>query len=75
VETVTVPAGSFLALKLQSTLIWTDAAGTTRTQTIINWRDTVTSVSVKQTISTAYSGTALSVGYPVASAVELLPGP
>ena len=43
VESVTVPAGTFTTLKLQSTLTWTDANGTTRTQTISNWRDVATS--------------------------------
>jgi hypothetical protein len=73
-ETVTVPAGSFQALKLQSTLTWT-VGGTTRTQTITNWRDSVSSISVKESISTAYSGTPLSGGYPIESAVELVSGP
>ena len=73
-ESVTVPAGSFQALKLQSTLTWT-VGGTTRTQTITNWRDSVTSISVKESISTAYSGTPLSGGYPIESAVELTSGP
>src|SRR5579863_7978465 len=31
-ESVTVPAGTFSVIKLQSTITWTDALGTTRTQ-------------------------------------------
>jgi carbohydrate-binding DOMON domain-containing protein len=56
VELVTVPAGTFSAIKLQSTLTWTDTLGTTRTQTVTNWRDVATSIWVKEEISYAYSG-------------------
>jgi hypothetical protein len=65
VESVTVPAGTYTAVKLQSTLTWTDAEGTTRTQTITNWRDVATSYSVKQSISVAYSGVLPTNGYAV----------
>jgi hypothetical protein len=71
VESVTVPAGTFSAIKLQSTLTWTDGEGTTRTQTITNWRDVATSVSVKQEISIAYSGTPPTTGYAVSREILL----
>jgi hypothetical protein len=70
-ESVTVPAGTFSAIKLQSTLTWTDAQGTRRTQTVINWRDVLTSISVKQSISIAYSGTLPTTGYAVSRAIIL----
>jgi hypothetical protein len=65
VESVTVPAGTYTAIKLHSTLTWTDAEGTTRTQTITNWRDVATSYSVKQSISVAYGGALPTNGYAV----------
>jgi hypothetical protein len=65
VETVTVPAGSFTAIKLQTTITWTSAGGTTRTQTTTNWRDVATSHSVRQDISIAVSGTLPTTGYAV----------
>jgi hypothetical protein len=71
VESVTVPAGTFSTIKLQSTVTWTDALGTTLTQTVTNWRDIVTSVPVKTEISYAYSGTLPMNGYPM-NRVELL---
>ncbi len=71
VETVTVPAGTYTAIKLQSTLTWTDAQGTTRTQTISNWRDVATSYSVKQTISIAYGGVLPTDGYAVSRELVL----
>jgi hypothetical protein len=71
VESVTVPAGTFSAIKLQSTLTWTDAQGTTRTQTITNWRDVTTSISVKQEFSIAYSGTLPTTGYAVSREILL----
>jgi hypothetical protein len=71
VESVTVGAGTFTALKLQSTVTWTDAAGTTRTQTITNWRDVATSHSVKQEISIAVSGTPPAAGYAVSRSIQM----
>jgi hypothetical protein len=71
VESITVPAGTFTALKLQSTVTWTDAGGTTRIQTIINWRDTATLYSLKQQISIAVSGNLPTTGYPVSRSIEL----
>ncbi len=71
VESVSVPAGTFNAIKLQSTISWTDAQGTMRTQTITNWRDVLTSVSVKQSVSIAYAGTLPTNGYPVSRQIVL----
>jgi hypothetical protein len=71
VESVTVPAGTFNAIKLQSTITWTDAQGTMRTQTVTNWRDVLTSISVKQSITITYAGTPLTGGYPVSREIVL----
>jgi hypothetical protein len=70
-ESVTVPAGTFNALKLQSTLTWTDSQGTQRTQTITNWRDVQTSVSVKQSVTIAVAGTAPTTAYAVSREIQL----
>jgi hypothetical protein len=51
--------------------MWTDANGTTRTQTISNWRDIATTVSVKQEISIAYSGVIPASGYAVSRTIVL----
>jgi|SRR5665213_809441 len=67
VETITVPAGTYSTLKLNSTVQWTDANGTTHTQTVSNWRDINTMISVKEVVSIAYSGTMPTNGYPVSS--------
>ena len=71
VESITVPAGTFSALKLQSTLTWTDLQGTTRVQTITNWRDIATLISVKEEITIAVSGALPATGYAV-SRTDLL---
>jgi hypothetical protein len=71
VESIVVPGGTYSALKLQSTITWTDSQGTKRTQTITNWRDTATSVSVKQSITISYSGTLPTSGYPVSREIVL----
>jgi hypothetical protein len=71
VESVTVPAGTFTAIKMQTTITWTSAGGTTRTETTTNWRDVATSHSVKQVISIAVSGTSPTTGYPVSRQIEL----
>ena len=71
VESVTVPAGTFTALKFESTVNWTNAQGTVRTETITNWRDTKTLYTLKQQITIAVSGTPPVNGYPVSRAIEL----
>jgi hypothetical protein len=70
-ESVTVPAGTFSALKLQSTVTWTNLQGTTRTQTVTNWRDVATSHSVKESITIVVSGTPPSTGYAVSREIVL----
>jgi hypothetical protein len=70
-ESVTVPAGTYSALKLESTVTWTDLQGTTRTQTISNWRDVNTMVSVMQEFSIAYSGVLPATGYAVSRQILL----
>jgi hypothetical protein len=74
VESVTVPAGTYSALKLQSTISWTDLAGTTHTNTETNWREVNTGISVKSTIFHTYGGTALAHGYPVTTSAVLQSG-
>jgi hypothetical protein len=74
-ESVSVPGGTFSALKLQSTVSWTDQLGASRTQSITNWRDVVTMVSVKQQITIAYSGTLPANGYPVSRQILLQSAP
>jgi hypothetical protein len=71
VESVTVPAGTFTALKFQSTVTWTNAQGTARNESTTNWRDTKTLYSVKQQIAIAVSGTTPANGYPVSRTIEL----
>jgi hypothetical protein len=71
VESVTVPAGTFTAIKLQTTITWTSPGGTMRTETTTNWRDVATSNSVKQVISIALSGTLPTTGYAVSRQIEL----
>ena len=71
VESVTVPAGTFTALKLQSTVNWTSLQGTTRAQTVTNWRDIATSHSVKEDITIAVSGTMPTTGYPISREILL----
>jgi hypothetical protein len=71
VESITVPAGTFNAIKLQSTISWTDALGTMRTQTVTSRRDVLTLVSVKESVTIAYAGTLPITGYPVSEETVL----
>lgn len=71
VESVTVPAGTYNALKLQTTDTSTNAKGTTITQTSTNWRDVVSGFSVQRNNTRAYSGTLPTTGYPVSIALVL----
>jgi len=71
VESVTVPAGTFTALKLQSTIVWTDNNGTTHTQTSTNWLDTASFHSVKQSSTYVDAGTPPADGYAVSRLIEL----
>lgn len=70
-ESVTVPAGTFMALRLTSTLAWTDGNGTTHTQTISTWRDIASGFGVKESVAESYSGNPVLVGHPVQITLEL----
>jgi hypothetical protein len=70
-ESVTVPAGTFNALKLQSTVTWTDSQGTTRQESVTNWRDVETLRSVKQVHTFTLSGTPPTGTYVVSETQEL----
>ncbi len=74
VESVTVPAGTFSALKLQSTVVWTDSQGMIHNQAITNWRDTATGVSVMQAYAYTYGGRLSSNAYPVSETIVLQSG-
>jgi hypothetical protein len=71
VESVTVPAGTFTALKLQSTVTWTDPNGTVRDQSITNWRDIKTLYTLKQQLAITVSGTPPTTGNAVSRTIEL----
>jgi hypothetical protein len=71
VESVTVPAGAFNALKLQSTITWTNSEGTTRQENVTNWRDVETLRSVKESITITLSGTTPTGDYLVSETQEL----
>jgi hypothetical protein len=71
IESVTVPAGTYTAIKLQSVITWTTAAGATITETVTNWRDTATLFSVKQSVAQVYAGTLPTTGYAVGIEIEL----
>ena len=71
IESVTVPAGTYTAIKLQSVINWTTAEGATITETVTNWRDTTTLFSVKQSITRVYGGTLPTAGYEVSAQIEL----
>lgn len=65
-ESVTIPGvGTFSTAKIQSTLVWTNSAGTTTTETITNWRDTGSGFSVKQVSSFSRTGTVPTNGYAI----------
>jgi len=74
VEPITVPAGTFSALKLQTTLTHTDAGGTIYNQIFATWRDAATGVVVKQQIFNTYSGTPLTNGYALTNTIVLQSG-
>jgi hypothetical protein len=71
IESVTVPAGTYTALKLQSTVTWTTAAGAMRSETITNWRNSVGLGSVKQEITYAYGAPLPTAGYPLSRQIVL----
>jgi hypothetical protein len=65
VESVTVPAGTYMALKLQSTVTWTSPEGGMRTEMVTNWRNAVGLGSVRQAITYTYGAPLPTTGYPV----------
>ncbi len=71
VETVTVPAGTYNTLKLQSTLTWTDANGTSYSKAITDWLDIDTSVLVQEKTTTTPSGTKPVNGYAASTDLVL----
>lgn len=65
-ESMTIPAGTFMTFKVQSTIAWTNASGTTFTDTRIIWRDVNGDHPIiKEEDSYTVSGTQLTNGYPV----------
>jgi hypothetical protein len=71
IEPVTVPAGTYNALKLQSTDTYTNAGGTTITETTTDWRDVVTLFSVQKSSTLVYSGTLPTTSYAVSRVLQL----
>jgi hypothetical protein len=71
IESVSVLAGTFMALKLQSTITWTDSHGTMRTETATNWRDIKTLDTVKESLMIEVSGTMPAGGYAVSREIQL----
>jgi hypothetical protein len=72
IESVTVPAGTYTAVKLQSTDAYTNASGTTITETTTDWRDVATLFSVQKSSTLVYSGTLPTTGYAVSRDLQLL---
>lgn len=72
IESVTVPAGTFSACKFVVTSTST-VNGVTRTATITRWRDSSSgqTLTVKETIATAYSGGTPPTGSPVQQVRQL----
>lgn len=65
-ESVTVPAGTFTTFKLQSTIVWTDANGTTHTDTRSTWRDVNGNhTTIKEVDTYVLTGVPPVNGYPV----------
>jgi hypothetical protein len=60
-----------MALKLQSTTVWTDNIGTTHTQTTTNWIDTATFHSVNESITYTETGTTPPAGYAISREIDL----
>jgi len=67
-ESITVPAGTYTAIKWQSTISWTDARGTTHTDSRITWKDIApghSHTTIKEQDSYSLSGTIPTSGYAV----------
>ncbi|AXI03632.1 hypothetical protein HYN46_12805 [Aquirhabdus parva] len=63
VESVTVPAGTFSALKILSTTTYTTSTGTNVIDNTSTWRDVNTGLVVKTFDAYSYSGTLPASGY------------
>ncbi len=70
-ESVTVPAGTFQTVKIQSTVTWTNASGTSHVESITTWRDAATGREVKEIDTITYGGTLPVNGYPISRTTEL----
>lgn len=67
-ESITVPAGTYTAIKLQSTVSWTDVEGTTHTDSRTTWKDVAPDharTTIKEQDSYSLSGTVPANGYAV----------
>jgi len=67
-ESITVPAGTYNVIKLQSTVSWTDGNGTTHTDSRTTWKEIApghSHTTIKEQDSYSYSGTTPTNGYPV----------
>jgi hypothetical protein len=73
-ESVTMPAGTYSSLKVQSAINFTDSNGTIHNQSFTTWRDSNTGAVLKQLVVYTYSGTPLTHGYPVTNTVVLQSG-
>lgn len=71
VQSVTVPAGAFNALQVQSTNSYTVADGETLTDTTTDWLDVATMVLIKESVTRVVSGTTPTNGYEVGAEVVL----
>lgn len=72
IESVTVPAGSFWAIKLKSALVTNNSNGTSQTQEITKWVDVNTDVLLKTVVNFSYSENyTLSQSYPATTTIEL----
>lgn len=72
-ESVTVPAGNFTALKILRTLVSQNNSGGNLTETVTDWLDTVSGQTVKTTDTLAFSGTLPTGSYPVSRTIVLTP--
>jgi hypothetical protein len=71
-ESITISAGTFTTFKLQSTISWTNANGTTYTDARTTWKDVNGShTTIKEQDSYTTSGTTPAIGYPVSMIVVL----
>jgi len=70
-ETITVPAGTFSTVKVQSTITWTTPIGTNVTESVTRWLDANSGAGVKLNSVYSRSGTLPVNGYLVSQTVVL----